>query len=432
MTHELVWCLVWQRSEAVEILERSVTRIEALFTKTHPQIVPLSLGLSWAYKEQGRTREAMAWAKRAAVVAHQSYTKSHPRRAEAQSAVAQVLMMQGQYEVAADKLQLAIRAQCAAGCLPGHSSIARDRSALAECLAAVGRYEDALEQAELAHDTRVLHAAGPREREVALLSNLAARARIHVLQGFFETAAAMAHKLLQHHEYALMHAPSAHDLPPTPPASSHTHDAYQAEGGLGPRDHPRKTLQDTIETHTLRIAAELVLTQVCRVKGQLHEAVQHALLARQLASSRYLSSHPIAIEAALEWARAHCALGASLTAQEEALEVLLEAQNTLLVHYVEIPHLPPNGAPRCSDAGAPQTNHPLCVNVCAAKAEIMSANNMHAAAVEEARKSTALHRLFLPAHASAPHRQTNWVSFNTCDTLVCQSYVPWCCVLSGP
>jgi len=406
----------------VEILERSVTRIEALFTKPHPQIVPVSLGLSLAYKEQGRTREAMAWAKRAAVVAHQNYTKSHPRRAEAQSAVAQVLMLQGQYEVAGDKLQVAIRAQCAAGCSPGHSSIARDRSALAECLAAVGRYEDALEQAELAHDTRVLHAAGPREREAALLSNLAARAWIHLQQGFFETAAAMAHKLLQHHEYALMHAPSAHDLPPTTCASSRTHDAYQPEHALRPRDHPAKTLQDTMETgYTLRIAAELVLTQVCRVKGQLHEAVQHALLARQLASSRYLPSHPIAIEAALEWARAHCALGASMTAHVEALEVVLQAQNTLLVHYVEIPHLSTNGAPRCSDGGAPQTNHPLCVNVCAAKAEIMSARNMHAAAVEEARKSTALHRLFLPAHASAAHRQTNWVSFNTCDRLVCQS-----------
>lgn len=380
----------------------------------HWQVVPLSIGLAWVYIDQGRVREAQTWAKRAAVVAHETYGKTNPRTAQAQSALAHVLLLQGRNRQAADKLQRCIDLKRRAGWEAGHASIAQDRFALAHCLAALGHYSQAHQEAEVAQQMCVQRAAGAPQREAAKLYGLAARARICVLQGDFETAEGMAKTLLNHPLCASSRdkctaAPEGGELEELFSLSgADVHDerllALSPEGSIHSTTVPKKRF---METQGLRIVAHMVMTRVCRVKALQQEAVWHATQALALVQHRYFASHPTAIAAALEWARAHSTLRATLTAHLEAEVVLLDAEKMLLAHYAVAPGAAPTST---------IPPHPLLLSVSTTKAEILGAKNQHTVAVEEVRTATAgLQLLLLPHPSDAPHEPlANWVSRRSC------------------
>ena len=122
-----------------------------------------------------------------------------------------------------------------------------------------------------------------------------------VHQCLFEKAQHLARKILDD--------PIVRPRPPSPRVQSPDREQ------LDPRARPLsvEVPAEALETHSLRISAHLILTQVCRVRGEQEGAVVHATTAREMSQERYSSWHPTAIQAALEWARAHCAVRATLT-----------------------------------------------------------------------------------------------------------------------
>jgi tetratricopeptide (TPR) repeat protein len=381
------WC--WQRQQAQEILHESLAQVESLWGSNHWQSSALCMGLALVHVEQGRAREALACAKRAALLAYEAFGAKSARGALVQSAVAQVLVLQGSYIQATHKLRGILDLKTRAGWSARHWSVALDRYALAQASASLGRFPEALQLAELATDSVVQQAAGERERAAGTLVGIALRARIMLQQGLVRSAAILARSVLSHH----LCAPSRMSSLSSP---SHTFATAAGSGGKtgvasGPADDAEdrgdlrqgelQGLEDQgTEMQTVCIAAHLVLTQVCRIRGEHKQAVEHASSARTMAQARYTAAHPVRLEAALEWARAYTELGPTLTAHLEAEAVLLAAEDALLAEYASVPPAAATPAPAA---------HPLLFRLWAAKAQMLSASNRHASAVEHARKASA-------------------------------------------
>jgi len=279
-----------QAVPALAMVEQSVKQVEQLEGSRHWQLLPLCLAAASALIWLGRAREAQSWARRAEDAAAKTYPWSHPRTAQAQSIRAQVMMLQGKYRLAAKQIAKCIDIKCTSGWKSTHTTIASDRYALAQCQAALGLYDQAHKQAQLATDIWLEHAGGSEQRAEAHLLGLAMGAYIKMLQGHYDAASELAHKILRH---ALC----------SPPADTLAH------ASPGPH-HPEGKVHSC--SLSSRIAAHLVLTQVCKVQGRPAQALEHAAAARNLVLDRYHPSHPRAIEAQLQWARsvvcAHAAL----------------------------------------------------------------------------------------------------------------------------
>ncbi len=152
---------------------------------------------------------------------------------------------------------------------------------------------------------------------------------------------------------------------------------------------------------TVGIAAHLVLTQVCRIRGEHKQAVEHASSAREMAQARYTAAHPVRLEAALEWARSYTELGPTLTAHLEAETVLLAAEDALLAEYASVP--------LAAAATPAQAAHPLLFRLWAAKAQMLSASNRHESAVEHARKASAGVHALLAGNDTPDAVATSWM-----------------------
>ena len=398
----------WQRQRAQEMLQESMLKIEAVFASNHYQMAPLCMGLALVHVEQGRPREAQTCAKRAALLAYEAFGAKSARSALVQSAMAQVLVLQGCYKQAVSKLRAILDMKTRAGWNACHWSMALDRYALSKACASLGRFPEALQLAELATDSVVQQAAGERERAAGTLVGMALRARFLVFQGLVDAAALLARSILSH--------PLCSGCGMASSSSPTSGSAAGREGGKtgvasSPvpgeprevREEEHRGLEEGgMELEPVCIAAHLVLTEVCRIRGEQLEAVEHASIARELAQARYTSSHPTCLEAALEWACAYTVLGPTLSAHLEVEAVVAHAEDWLKKEYSSVP--PMDAAPgKISHASVSvSVSHPLQFRLLAVKALIFSANNRHASAVEHARKASAGMQALLAAD-NTPH-----------------------------
>ncbi|MFN9898729.1 MAG: tetratricopeptide repeat protein, partial [bacterium] len=97
------------------MLQESMLKIEAVFASNHYQMAPLCMGLALVHVEQGRPREAQTCAKRAALLAYEAFGAKSARSALVQSAMAQVLVLQGCYKQAVSKLRAILDMKTRAG-----------------------------------------------------------------------------------------------------------------------------------------------------------------------------------------------------------------------------------------------------------------------------------------------------------------------------
>jgi tetratricopeptide (TPR) repeat protein len=390
------------------MLQESMLKVEALFASNHYQMAPLCMGLALVHVEQGRAREAQTCAKRAALLAYEAFGAKSARSALVQSAMAQVLVLQGCYSQAVSKLRAILDLKTRAGWNACHWSMALDRYALSKACASLGRFPEALQLAELATDSVVQQAAGERERAAGTLVGMALRARFLVFQGLVDAAALLARSILSH--------PLCSGCGMASSSSPTSGSAAGREGGRTgvasspvPGD-PREVREEEhggleeggMELEPVCIAAHLVLTEVCRIRGEQQQAVEHASTARELAQARYTSSHPTCLEAALEWACAYTVLGPTLSAHLEVEAVVAHAEEWLKKEYSSVP--PMDAAPgTVSHASVSvSVSHPLQFRLLAVKALILSANNRHASAVEHASKASAGMQALLAAD-NTPH-----------------------------
>jgi len=391
------------------MLQESMLKIEAVFASNHYQMAPLCMGLALVHVEQGRPREAQTCAKRAALLAYEAFGAKSARSALVQSAMAQVLVLQGCYKQAVSKLRAILDMKTRAGWNACHWSMALDRYALAKGCASLGRFTEALQLAELATDCVVQQSAGERERAAGTLVGMALRARFLVCQGLVDAAALLARSILSH--------PLCSGRGMAPPSSSPTSgSAADREGGktgmtsLPVPCDPREVREEEhgwleeggMELEPVCIAAHLVLSEVCRIRGEQQQAVEHASTARELAQARYTSSHPTCLEAALEWACAYTVLGPTLSAHLEVEAVVAHAEDSLKKEYSSVPPMDEASGKVSQGLVSVSVSHPLQFRLLAVKALILSANNRHASAVEHARKALAGVQAMLAAD-NTPH-----------------------------
>ena len=376
---------VGRAKPALHVLLKALSQIEAMRGSLHWQLVPVCMGLAQVQVDQGRASDAHMHAKRAASVAYEVYGPKHPRTADARSILAQVLLLQGKFQQSAEMLRNSIELKTRAGWLAQHPSMAEDRYALSECLAALGQYEEASEQLELATDMKLQYALAAPQRAAETLRATSMRAKLLLQQGLFEKAQHLARKILDD--------PIVRPRPPSPRVQSPDREQ------LDPRARPLsvEVPAEALETHSLRISAHLILTQVCRVRGEQEGAVVHARTAREMSQERYSSWHPTAIQAALEWARAHCAVRATLTAHLEAESAVMDADKMVRAAYGHPPALNSLSTAVQSDADLAT---PLHLQVNTAMAEVLCAKSLYPAAVENAKVATTGLQALLAPHSA--------------------------------
>ena len=234
---------------------------------------------------------------------------------------------------------------------------------------------------------KLQYALAAPQRAAETLRATSMRAKLLLQQGLFEKAQNLARKILDD--------PMVGPRPRSPRVQSP--DPEQ----LRPTAMPLSVQvpADALETHSLRISAHLILTQVCRVRGEQEGAVVHARMAREMSQERYSSWHPTAIQAALEWARAHCAVRATLTAHLEAESAVMDADKMVRAAYGHPPALNPLSSSAAVQSDADLAT-PLHLQVNTAMAEILCAKSLYPAAIVNAKVATTGLQALLAPHSA--------------------------------